>query len=244
MRCRFKRPALFFSSIAHLCCSCVACADRTGFWGKYLNTYGSDGAGRGLAVPPGWTEWGGLVGNSRYYNYNMSRNGVVEQHHSDYGLDYFTDLISRDANAWIERITDIGSANHSHPFLAVLSTPACHDGTIPAPQYDNVALLNGTLRAPRTGNWDLTKCKSDSCGDKHHFGSAAAHPPMTDGEVQFSDLHYLRRLLTLQSVDDLVESLVTTLRKSNVLDDTCVVYTSDNGYHHGQFSQVLDKRNP
>ena len=67
---------------------------------------------------------------------------------------------------------------------------------------------------------------------------------MTDGEVQFSDLHYLRRLLTLQSVDDLVESLVATLRKSNVLENTCIVYTSDNGYHHGQFSQVLDKRNP
>jgi hypothetical protein len=78
------------------------------------------------------------VGNSRYYNYNISRNGVVEQHHSDYGLDYFTDLISRDANAWIANITAAGSADHSQPFLAVLSTPACHDGTIPAPQYDNV----------------------------------------------------------------------------------------------------------
>jgi N-acetylglucosamine-6-sulfatase len=40
---------------------------QTGFWGKYLNTYGTPAAGRGLAVPPGWAEWGGLVGNSKYY---------------------------------------------------------------------------------------------------------------------------------------------------------------------------------
>jgi hypothetical protein len=137
--------------------------DLTGFWGKYLNTYGTEAAGRGLAVPAGWSEWGGLVGNSRYYNYNMSRNGQLEQHHADYGLDYFTDLISRDANAWITKVTRTSSAaveaetaqeaaesrgaggagSGQQPFLAVLSTPACHDGTVPAPQYDDPKLLNG-----------------------------------------------------------------------------------------------------
>ena len=40
--------------------------------------------------------------------------------------------------------------------------------------------------------------------------------------MQFSDLHYLRRLLTLQSVDDLVESLVATLRNADVLETTCL----------------------
>ena len=30
------------------------------------------------------------MGNSRYYDYNMSRNGRNEQHRSDYSADYFT----------------------------------------------------------------------------------------------------------------------------------------------------------
>ena len=44
--------------------------------------------------------------------------------------------------------------------------------------------------------------------------------------MAFSDLHFLRRLLTLQSVDDLVESLVSTLRKVGVLETTAIIYTS------------------
>ena len=130
----------------------------------------------------------------------------------------FTDLISRDANAWIAKIHS-GTAKPP-PFLAVLSTPACHDGTIPAPQYDDPKILNGTTRAPRTGNWNM------GTADKHHFASGAAHPPMGQQEVAFSDLHFLRRLLTLQSVDDLVESLVSTLRKVEVLETTAIIYTS------------------
>ncbi len=206
---------------------------HTGFWGKYLNTYGTPGAGRGLSVPPGWSEWGGLVGNSRYYDYNMSINGEVEVHHSDYSADYFTDLISRRANAWVANVSAAGE-----PFFAVLSTPACHDGTIPAPQYSNVSLLNGTTGAPRTGNFNT------GTANKHHFASGKNHPTLGAAEIEYLDVHYLRRLLTLQSVDDLVESLVATLERTQVLDKTCIIYTSDHGYHHGQFSQVIDKRNP
>jgi len=66
---------------------------RTLFAGKYTNMYGLDKYGT-KHVPPGWIEWLGLVGNSRYYDYTVSHNGNAVKHGHDYHKDYFTDLIA------------------------------------------------------------------------------------------------------------------------------------------------------
>ncbi|TNN31211.1 N-acetylglucosamine-6-sulfatase [Liparis tanakae] len=59
---------------------------------------------------------------------------------------------------------------------------------------------------------------------------------MTESSVNFLDDAYRRRWQTLLSVDDMVESLVQKLESIKELDNTYVFYTSDNGYHTGQFS--------
>lgn len=66
---------------------------KTFFGGKYLNQYGNPQVGGPQHVPPGWDEWYGLVGNSRYYNYKLSVNGQPEKHGDSYGTDYLTDLL-------------------------------------------------------------------------------------------------------------------------------------------------------
>ena len=66
---------------------------KTFFGGKYLNRYGNPHVGGPQHVPPGWDEWYGLVGNSRYYNYTLSVNGQPEKHGDSYGPDYLTDLL-------------------------------------------------------------------------------------------------------------------------------------------------------
>lgn len=52
--------------------------------------------------------------------------------------------------------------------------------------------------------------------------------------VDYNDHFYRSRLRALQGVDELVESLVTRLEASDQLDNTYIIYTSDNGFHIGQ----------
>lgn len=52
--------------------------------------------------------------------------------------------------------------------------------------------------------------------------------------VEYLDHYYRQRLRALQAVDELVEKLVVQLDEAGVLDDTYVVYSSDNGFHLGQ----------
>lgn len=48
------------------------------------------------------------------------------------------------------------------------------------------------------------------------------------------DLFYRRRIQSLQAVDELVEGVVSKLDALGLLDNTYVIYTSDNGFHIGQ----------
>ncbi|KOB57469.1 Sulfatase, partial [Operophtera brumata] len=59
----------------------------TFYAGKYLNQYGVKEAGGPSKVPPGWTEWHGLVGNSVYYDYTISNNGVPTRSTNEYLTD-------------------------------------------------------------------------------------------------------------------------------------------------------------
>ena len=63
----------------------------TFYAGKYLNNYGSPKVGGCAHVPPGWDQWYGLVGNSKYYGYTVcTGNNGSEVHGNDYATDYFT----------------------------------------------------------------------------------------------------------------------------------------------------------
>lgn len=56
---------------------------------------------------------------------------------------------------------------------------------------------------------------------------------LNDTQVEHLDYYYQRRSESLLSVDDLVEGVVDILNRTGQLDNTYIIYTSDNGYHLG-----------
>ncbi|BCS28378.1 sulfatase family protein [Aspergillus puulaauensis] len=59
-------------------------------------------------------------------------------------------------------------------------------------------------------------------------------PKQDPAAIEYHDHFYRQRLRALQGVDELVDALVTRLEASSQLDNTYIIYTSDNGYHIGQ----------
>ncbi|KAL1988641.1 hypothetical protein VTN96DRAFT_8341 [Rasamsonia emersonii] len=59
-------------------------------------------------------------------------------------------------------------------------------------------------------------------------------PKQNRSNVDYNDHFYRSRLRALQGVDELVDKVVTRLADAGILDNTYIIYTSDNGYHIGQ----------
>lgn len=55
-----------------------------------------------------------------------------------------------------------------------------------------------------------------------------------DDIVEYNDHYYRERLRSLQSVDELVDDVIKRLEAAKLLDNTYIIYTSDNGFHIGQ----------
>ncbi|TRY55326.1 hypothetical protein DNTS_009034 [Danionella cerebrum] len=187
---------------------------QTFYSGKYLNQYGSKDAGGAAHVPPGWDQWYALVGNSQYYNYTLSVNGKEEQHGDDYQKDYLTDLVLNRSLHFLDELSP------SHPFFMMLSPPSPHSPWISAPQTSTGYCGNPSIQ-----------CQI---------------PPLItsttlSGKGGF-DSQYILKWQTLLSVDDLVEKLINKLEAMKELNNTYIFYTSDHGYHTGQFSLPIDKR--
>ena len=208
----------------------------TMFGGKYLNQYGRSDQGGLRHVPPGWDWWLGLVGNSKYYNYTLSVNGKPEHHGDNYTRDYLTDVLRRHSVRFLDSFYNNPHRGDS-PFFMMLAPPACHSPFTPAPgtqeRFQNVT-------APRTEIFN----RDTSQDPAKHWLMMTSPRQMSGGTVARVDQLFQDRWRTLLSVDLMISKIVETVRSYNMMDNTYFIFTSDNGYHMGQFAMPLDKRLP
>jgi N-acetylglucosamine-6-sulfatase len=212
----------------------------TGLIGKYLNGYEAHANDPGgPLIPPGWSEFHGSTVTYDYYGYQLNEGGVLNtygslQDNPDNPPDpavYSTDVYTAKAVDFINR-----RAPSSQPFFLWLTYLAPHGGG-PNPPGGNHC--EGTAKpAPR----DLHANDSTPLPQPPSFNEADVSdkpPSIRSRNLSAADLadiarFYRCRLSSLRAEDAGVKQLIDTLSASGELDNTLVVFTSDNGFMHGE----------
>lgn len=190
----------------------------TAMMGKYLNGYVAEVSG----VPQGWSEWavaGNAYGN---FNYTINHNGEIispEPH--------MTDELSLLGREFIANAS-------SGPFFLELSTFSPHGPYTPPARYADAF---PDITYPRTPAF---------AAEPDQFAPQWLQdvPPLDKRFQRKIDELYRLRVQSVKGVDDMIGDIRTTLEELGLSQDTYVIFTSDNGYHLGEFSLRAGKMTP
>ncbi|WP_412063247.1 sulfatase [Rubrivirga sp. IMCC45206] len=203
---------------------------RTAFIGKHQTSFPLNSDSSYTDV--GWDEW--LVAWTKrtpgtYYGRRFSDNGDDLQTGPD---DYVTDVMGARLEAFVRRAHGEGA-----PFFAVFAPFAPHaDPTIRRPDGNVVGPPEPADRhkgafAGRTGPRYPSFNEADT-DDKP--GLVASFAPLAEHEVARIDTLYRARAESLLAVDEWVGRVIAVLEEHGTLEDTYIVFASDNGFMLGE----------
>jgi N-acetylglucosamine-6-sulfatase len=234
---------------------------NTLFLGKYVNGYGVDtskvtGQPSFRYVPPGWTDWRASVtrpadsgfdagGTYNYYHVLINKNGEIDDSHAG---RYQTRVQGRIACRMVQKYH-----RSPKPFFMYWAPIAPHFG-LPREKDDPTHLT-----MPGTGKQERIKTPARPTRVRGRFDGQilrAAGMPSDGGpaerdvadkprpmnalpELSVKERFAVRNLTRQRAealfvLDQQVERLVTTLKKTGEYRDTIIMFTSDNGYFLGE----------
>ncbi len=186
---------------------------RTAMMGKYLNGYQPTDP-----IPPGWNEWDVTGNGYPEFNYTLNEDGKQE-HYGHKPKDYLTQVLSGRASSFIG-----SAASSGQPFMLEVATFAPHAPYTPAPKYAHAAA--GAVY-PKTPAYDKLPANPPSW--------LAPRTPLTTAEQQKITTAYQKRLEADMSVNDMIGNLENGLKAKGMAQDTYFIFSSDNGYHMGEY---------
>lgn len=203
---------------------------ETAFIGKWH--MGNDDSPR-----PGFDRWVSFKGQGTYLDAELNEDGK-----SIKSSGYITDVLNGYAVEFINR-------RHDKPFMVYLAHKAIHpevtqnnDGSvnlndaerfIPAPRHENAFAGVGIPHRPNYGRTPEGKpALLRQIGNLPALGAATATP----------DRAILERQRTLLGIEDGVGEILKALKQMGQLENTILVFTSDNGYFYGEHGLSVERR--
>ena len=226
----------------------------TGFAGKFLN-----GVRTPHRAPFGWDSWSALVGEggdglSSYYDYDVFEPDGTPRHYGSASSDYQTDALTRDyalpfiqAQAAVPGPYFLWLAYHPPHFgvgradragrrcsLGPPDDRAGRQSAIPPPRYAR-AFSGARLPHPPSFNEADVSDKPKLVGRR---------PPLSRTDLELIRRDYRCGLAALAALDDGVEQIVAMLEGVGELDNTVLVFTSDQGVMNGEHRIKRGKNRP
>jgi arylsulfatase A-like enzyme len=173
-------------------------------------------------VPPGWDRWVVFTGSITqgrppgFFDYDLSVDGTLVSHGSA-PADYSTDVLAAEAQDFIRD-------SAGRPFFLLFAPFAPHHPATPAPRHAGAF--------PDLQPWRPPSYDEANVSDKPNWIRNRARIDAQEA----ARLDALRgdQLRSLLAVDEAVGSILLTLENEGRLEDTLVIYTSDNGHFWGE----------
>ena len=186
---------------------------------------------------PGFDRWVSFKGQGTYIDPPINEDGRQIK-----TTGYTTDILNGYAVEFIKR-------RHDNPFLVYLAHKAIHpevtqndDGSvdltaaerfIPAPTSRNCI---AGKRIPHRPNY------GQAPEGKPALQRQIANLPPLGAATVTSDQAILERQRTLLAIEDGVGEILKALKETGQLDNTVIVFTSDNGYFYGEHGLSVERR--
>jgi N-acetylglucosamine-6-sulfatase len=186
---------------------------------------------------PGIDHWVSVKGQGSYLDPEFNVNGKRETKRG-----YFTDILNEYALDFLKR-------KHTRPFLLYIAHKAVHP--------DLIQNADGSLSDPSAGKFIPAERHKKLYADatiphrpnyaKPPDDKPALHRKIADvpplGPKTVTDDETIRnRLRMLASVEDGVADILKTLEAQKQLDNTLIVFTSDEGYFYGEHGLSVERR--
>ncbi|KAM0714000.1 hypothetical protein Q7P37_010964 [Cladosporium fusiforme] len=205
---------------------------NTYYTGKLMNDHSDVTYNK--PFPRGWNGSDFLIDPDAYVYWGSTtqRNQDPPKRNPDL---YSTDMIGANAIGFLEE-----AAESERPFFLGVAPIGPHSELIRASENGSTTMsfhppvpadrhkhLFPDVKIPRTLNFNPDKASGASW--------IKTLGKMNDTAVQSADDYYRKRLQALQSVDEMVEDIMQWLSKHpSLLENTYLIYTTDNGFHMGQ----------